>query len=302
MTCRAVSPFGDDAARMRLPIRLPSPGGPESISPTAHYTGHVWRRNDLSHEELGTVEGRLLFDALAPAMTMSRVLGGPTLEGMLLARHRIIDDLLATAIDEGRIAQVVEIACGMSPRGWRFAQRYGDRITYVEADLPEMAERKRRALEQIGSLDDRHRVTEIDALRDSGLRSLSSLASTLDRGRGLAIITEGLLTYFGADDVRAMLARFARELARFDGSLYLADVRLGGVDRSALERVFQVALSSFVQRPVHRHFEGEAEAEDALRAAGFELVRLHRADLHPAAGDAARDPAAARIHIIEASA
>jgi O-methyltransferase involved in polyketide biosynthesis len=262
----------------------------------------VWRRNDLSHEELGTVEGRLLFDALAPAMTVSRVLGGPTLEGMLLARHRIIDELLANAIDEGRISQVVEVACGMSPRGWRFARRYGDRITYVEADLPEMADRKRRALEQIGSLSDRHRVTEIDALQDSGPRSLAALASTLDHRRGLAIITEGLLTYFGAEDVRAMWRRFAGELASFASSLYLADVRLGGVDRTPLERAFQVALSSFVQRRVHTHFEGEAEAADALRAAGFEQVLLHRADSHSAAGHAARDPAASRIHVIEARA
>src|SRR5205085_63114 len=54
--------------------------GPESISPTAHYTGHVWRRNGLSHEELGTLEGRLLFEALEPAMRASRAVGGPTLE------------------------------------------------------------------------------------------------------------------------------------------------------------------------------------------------------------------------------
>jgi O-methyltransferase involved in polyketide biosynthesis len=276
--------------------------GPESISPTAHYTGHVWRRNDLSHEELGTVEGRLLFDALAPAMMFSRLAGGPTLEGMLLARHRIIDDVLASAIDDGHISQVVEIACGMSPRGWRFARRYGDRITYVEADLPEMAERKRRALEQIGSIGDAHRVAEVDALQDTGPRSLSAIAETLDRRRGLAIITEGLLTYFGDEDVRAMLHRFAAVLQRFGSSLYLADIRLGGVDRSVMERAFQIALSSFVQRSVHRHFDGEAEAAEALRVAGFEQVELHRADTHPAAGAAANDPAAERIHIIEATA
>src|SRR5436305_6924563 len=151
---------------MRLPIRLPLRGGPESISPTAHYTGHVWRRNGLSHEELGTLEGRVLFDALEPAMLASRALGGPTLEALLLARHRIIDDALTGAIDGGRISQVLEIAAGMSPRGWRFAERYGDRLTYVEADLPDMAERKHRALERIASLGEHHRVVEIDAERD----------------------------------------------------------------------------------------------------------------------------------------
>src|SRR4051794_2883428 len=127
---------------MRLPIPLPLGGGPDAISPTAHYTGHVWVRNGLSHPELATLEGRVMFDAIEPAMIASRVVGGPTLERMLLARHRLIDDLLTRSIDDGRIGQVIEIACGMSPRGWRFAERYGDEISYIEADLPDMAARK----------------------------------------------------------------------------------------------------------------------------------------------------------------
>ena len=256
--------------------------GPESISPTAHYTGHVWRRNGLSHEELGTLEGRVLFDALQPAMRASRAVGGPTLEGLLLSRHRIIDDALTGAIDDGRIGQVLEIAAGMSPRGWRFAERYGERLTYVEADLPDMAARKRRALERIGSLGEHHSVVEIDATSDA---SLSAVLEPLDRRKGLAIVTEGLLTYFPDDDVLGMWRRFARELARFKGSLYLADIRIGGVDRGVAERIFRVALSSFVQRQVHVHFDGEAEAIEALRAAGFSDARLHPAE---------------RIHVIEA--
>lgn len=87
---------------------------------------------------------------------------------------------------------MIEVACGLSPRGWRFAKRYGDRLHYVEADLPEMAARKRAALERIGSLGDYHRVREVDALRDDdGPGSLAAIAAELDHRRGLAIITEG---------------------------------------------------------------------------------------------------------------
>jgi hypothetical protein len=35
--------------------------GPDAISPKAHYTGHVWVRSGLSHPELGTWQGRVLF-------------------------------------------------------------------------------------------------------------------------------------------------------------------------------------------------------------------------------------------------
>ena len=45
---------------------------------------------------------------------------------------------------------MVEVAAGLSPRGWRFANRFGDRITYVEADLPGMLANKRRILAELG--------------------------------------------------------------------------------------------------------------------------------------------------------
>src|SRR5207253_6217343 len=155
----------------RVP-RSPGGGGRVSssarISPTAHYTGYVWTRNGLSDPELETVEGRVLFETLRVPMTVSALLGGGTLEAYLLTRHRAIDALLERAIDEGRVAQVVEVAAGLSPRGLRFTRRYGERLTYIEADLPDMVARKRAALERIGSLSERHRVEEVDALREQG--------------------------------------------------------------------------------------------------------------------------------------
>jgi O-methyltransferase involved in polyketide biosynthesis len=274
--------------------------GPGAISPTAHYTGHVWVRNALSHPELATWEGRLMFDSLQPAMTLSHALGGPTLEDALLARHRLIDDLLRRAIVDGRVSQVIEVACGMAPRGWRFSERYGIRLTYIEADLPEMAERKRRALARMGSLSDHHRVVDLDALRDDGPDSLARLAEDLDREQGLAIITEGLLTYLDQNTVVTMWRRFARVLGRFRSGLYLSDLRLAGVNRGVAERAFAVVLSGFVRGRVHTHFADETEAVSALRGAGFRRARLHRCDPDPAAGESA-DPGSALIHIIEAT-
>ena len=112
---------------------------PETISPTAHYTGYVWFAHGHSHEAFATTTGRVMYHALrAPNLVAERA-KLPTLEGMLLARHRLIDLRLAVAIETGLIGQVVEIAAGLSPRGWRFAKRYGDRITYIEATDLELA-------------------------------------------------------------------------------------------------------------------------------------------------------------------
>ncbi|HZU40765.1 MAG TPA: class I SAM-dependent methyltransferase [Solirubrobacteraceae bacterium] len=285
--------------------------GSEAISPTAHYTGHVWVRNGLSHPGLATVPGRVLFESLQPANRVSQALGGPTLEGYLLARHRAIDARLTEAIERHGISQVLEVAAGLSPRGWRFAQRYGEGLTYVEADLPDMAARKRRALAELGSLGPEHRVVALDALRPGGEGSVAEVAGELDPARGLAIITEGLLGYLPTEAVLGLWARFAAALERFERGRYLSDLHLGGV-QTPVVRGFRLVLSAFVRGRVHLHFDAAADAERALVRAGFRSARvLGAAEVAGAAGgDAgagasgtrpAHDSGSRLAHIIEAS-
>ena len=270
--------------------------GSSAISPTAHYTGYVWARNGLSHPALQTREGRVLFDAMRPMNAISDALGGVTLETYLLTRHRAIDVLLERAIDQTGVSQVVEVACGLSPRGWRFTRRYGDQLTYVEADLPEMAERKRRALARMGALGERHRVVKIDALRDHGPGSLDAIAAELDPERNLAIITEGLLGYLHSAAVDGIWRRFARTLQRFPRGRYISDLHLAAVQNVQV-RIFRVFLSAFVRGGVYLHFDNAAEGEAALVRAGFEQATVHQAvTLAPE-----RVPGGTLAHILEAS-
>jgi O-methyltransferase involved in polyketide biosynthesis len=269
----------------------------ETISPTAHYTGYVWARNGLSHPALETIEGRVLYEALRPMMTVNQLLGRGTLETYLLARHRAIDALLARAIEESGVSQVIEVAAGLSPRGWRFTERYGERLTYIEGDLAGMAARKRRALEQMGSLDGRHRVVVLDALRDDGPESLAAITDELDPGGGLAIVTEGLLGYLPWDAVAGIWRRFAAALERFETGRYISEIHLASVADLQV-RAFRVLLSAFVRGRVYLHFDTPADVMDALRAAGFASTAVR-----PAAdiAGAVRSFAARLAHILEAS-
>jgi O-methyltransferase involved in polyketide biosynthesis len=268
-----------------------------AISPTAHYTGETWVRNGLSHPQLATWQGRLFYDTLALPNALSRRVGRPSLEGLLLARHRIIDALLDELI-EGGVSQVIEAACGMSPRGWRFSQRYGDALTYIEADLPPMAQRKREALAQMGSLGDHHRVVDVDVLREGGPGSLEALVEEMDPGKGLVVITEGLLTYFDNETVEALWARLARMLSPFATGAYLADLRTGAPDGA--ERAFGLLLGAFVRGRVHTYPGGDADAEAALKVAGFAKATLHPCHQHPAAAEARMDAGARMLSIVEA--
>ena len=72
---------------------------PETISPTAHYTGYVWFAHGKSHEAFATRTGRLMYQALRGPNVVAQRVNLPTLEGMLLARHRLIDLRLTQAIE-----------------------------------------------------------------------------------------------------------------------------------------------------------------------------------------------------------
>ena len=274
--------------------------GPHTISPTAHYTGHVWARNGIGPPELDTPAGRFLYGSLSPAMTISGAVGGPTLEGMLLARHRVIDSLLHDAVHAGTVTQIVEIAAGMSPRGHAFARRYGAILTYVEADLPAMAQRKRDALEPLGTLGSQHSVADLDVRHDHGEASLEALAGELDPERGIAVVTEGLLNYLPTDAVSALWRRISETFQPFPHGMYLSDMYLPGDGAGLADKTFIAGLQAFVRSPVHVHFRTADQAGAALRQAGFDTACVHApadfADRIPGA----RHAGAARIRVLEA--
>ena len=280
---------------------MPNPIHAAAVSPTAHYTGAVWARHRLAHPAFATPEGRLMLAAGQPAMRLSKALGGPTLEGLLLARHRIIDETLEAAIAAGQVSQVIEIAAGLSPRGWRFAKRHGHRLTYIEADLPGMAARKRALLARVGVRDSaQHRVVDIDAFATSGPASLAGIAATLDPARGTAVITEGLINYFPLADVTGLWGRIAGTLRGFPQGLYLSDLHVGGENGGPAVRAFVAGLGLFVRGRVHLHFGSAADARRTLLDCGFDRAELPSPAEAAARHRDCRDPAARLVRIIQA--
>src|SRR5258708_13341459 len=81
-------PISDLTTRI---VREMARAHPESISPTAHYTGYVWYAHGQSHDAFATRTGRLMYTALRGANVAAHAVGLPTLEGMLVARHTLID-------------------------------------------------------------------------------------------------------------------------------------------------------------------------------------------------------------------
>ncbi|WP_288107654.1 class I SAM-dependent methyltransferase [Limnobacter sp.] len=238
--------------------------GSARISPTALYTAQVWQENQRSVPELQSWASRALYSVLWPAMRTSQWFGGPTLTDFLLARHDLIDHCMTQAIDSGQISHVVEIAAGLSPRGCRYVNRYGSKLTYIEADLPAMAQQKANLLKDRLANNSNHHVVPIDAFQSKGDESLAGILARFKPMGGVAIVTEGLLNYFDRPSVLTLWHNIAEVAAAYPNSIYLSDLHFAGHNNDLASQLFAKALGYFVQGRVHLHFQNEAELQQAL--------------------------------------
>lgn len=252
------------------------PRGPDAVSPTAHYTGAVWAHHGLSVPGLVTPEGRLMHAAGRPLTVASRLAGLGALDDMLLARHREIDRRLGALIAAGTVGQVVEIAAGLSPRGLRLTHDH-PALTYVEADLPGMAARKRRVVARLATDSERIRVVDLDALVEGGEGSLEQLFAGLNPRVGTAVVTEGLLMYLGRDDVEDLWRRIAAGLRAFPAGSYLSDLHLRDENSHPLLTAGRTVLGWGVRGRVEFAFRDHGDALAALGRAGFDESALHPA-------------------------
>jgi O-methyltransferase involved in polyketide biosynthesis len=160
-----------------------------------------------------------------------------------------------------------------------------------------MAAYKRRALDAARLRGPHHEVRPLDALATDGPATLDAVAADLAATRGLAIVTEGLLSYLAREAVLDLWRRMATALGRFPHGLYLSDLHLAGdVQGMWVAELFRRGLEVFARGPVRYHFASADQTVAALGAAGFREARLHHpADLLGSDGRGHRSPHVIRV-------
>lgn len=250
-----------------------------SISFTAHYTGYVWQHYGLSEPAFATAQGKTYYALLRPFEYLARHIIGSDIKTTLLQRHFLIDRELEKRLATNPQTQVLEIACGLSPRGHRFTRKHAEMV-YVEADLPGMVARKREVLAPLHSLNAEHRLTVCNIL-EAGDTSLESvIAREFDTSRPLIVITEGLVNYFDLATISAVWQRLASALQAFPQGLYLTDVypeveehRFAGLIRAANQSLRVASRSRF-----SLHFNSAENMRQHFSGLGFRNVEVFNPD------------------------
>ncbi len=247
-----------------------------SISFTAHYTGYIWYHNGLSAPPFRTRQGELYFALLWPFEAIGRQLVGGNIKDFLLQRHFLIDHLIEEAITRDGVTQILEIACGLSPRGWRFTERF-PQLKYVEADLPDMARRKKELLHEANALSERHKVVTCNILVE-GPESLENvIAREFDTTKPLLVVTEGLVNYFNLETISDFWGRLHSALEKFPAGIYLMDnyPLLNRHPFRLLLKVLGDTLGAASRSNVSFHFSSDEEMEAHFHALGFRQATAH---------------------------
>ena len=254
---------------------MSEPRDTSSISFTALYTGHVWTRDGISAPFFRTRGGAFLYGALAPFEYVGRHVVGGNIRTFLLQRHHLIDHRLHQLINDG-VTQVVEIACGLSPRGHRFCQQY-PQLTYIETDLPDMARRKQQLLKEHGVLSERHRVQPINIFAEDGELSLDHVLGQLDQSKPVVVITEGLVNYFPLEVISDFWRKLASALTAFPRGTYLTDnyPLYKGMPFYRTLKVLGGMLGTVSRSQVGFHFHSGMEAADHFHSLGFHNLTIH---------------------------
>jgi methyltransferase (TIGR00027 family) len=133
---------------------------------------------------------------------------------VIIVRTRLIDELIATALEEGA-DRVVNLAAGLDTRPYRLA--LPPDLVWIEADLPAMIEEKTQLLasEKAKCVLRREKLDLSDAAARAGF-----LADALEGSRQPLVITEGLLVYLEASMVQSM----GHDLHAHGAKWWIADI------------------------------------------------------------------------------
>lgn len=245
------------------------------ISFTAHYTGYIWYQMGISHPLLATSKGKTLAIIAHPIESWGEKYVGGSMRTTLKERHTMLDNRLRQLIEQHPNLQVLEIAAGLSPRGWWFRQHY-PMIDYRELDLPDMANTKQTALKQIDA--NSPEVLSVDLFTEDFQKAFE----VFDPSRPLVVISEGLINYFTKELLQQLIQSIAHYGKDFQSLHYLTDLYPEPVKNKLAKVIWSSSklLKVMSRSAFSFHFVTPEEVRNFMQQAGFSKVQVIQPSLY----------------------
>ncbi|MBU0907681.1 MAG: class I SAM-dependent methyltransferase [Nanoarchaeota archaeon] len=164
--------------------------------------------------------------------------------------------------------QIVELACGYSPRGLVLTRR-SSKLVYVETDFSSVIERKRAILKKNGiELKKNHHLVAIDSVKDDLSKKLGRF---FDRKKKTLVVAETLTMYLNDEEHEFLVENIKKFLESFKNSAYLSHE-----GKRMLKRFFGKLLLFYrnvvEKTKSHRHFRDAGKIKSYFLGRGFRKV------------------------------
>ena len=233
----------------------------ESISPTAILTSYPRVFTDIPYEK---EIYEWLSKNCSTEVKLNKLLA-PELEARYKLTNKIIDSL--------NISQVFEIAAGYSSRGLLYSKKG---YKYVEMDLEEVANNKKRLINDLFDSNDNLKVVSGNALNYDDYIKCDEL---FDSDKELIIINEGLLRYLTFEEKEIVGENIYNLLKNHGGVWITCDVTPKRFIQKQDEQnpTLNNDINNLTSRnTLNDRFEDENHIRDFYGKIGFKDIEIHK--------------------------
>lgn len=192
-----------------------------------------------------------------------------SLFGKRLALSREIDDV----ISQYKPKQIIELACGYSPRGLIMTQKDKE-LVYFEIDFSSVAKNKSNLFKTIQKrekirLSKNHYIFPFDVLKDD----FSSLIKKVNINKKTLIVAEALVSYLDDQEHRHLVINVSKFLDNFNQGAYLSHETIS--QRKGLFGKILFAYRNMISKTrSHKHFNSSKEITQFFKSEGFRKIKI----------------------------
>lgn len=170
--------------------------------------------------------------------------------------------------------QIIELACGYSPRGLILTQK-NPNLIYVETDFSAVIAKKKRIFREIErkeeiTLSKNHHLVKFDAVGKSLYGSLKKL---IDRKKRTLVVAETLASYLSPSEHELLIKNVKEVLDKVKEGAYLSHEGKGMLS-GFFGKLLIFYRNKVAKTRSHKHFANSKEIKNYFLKKGFKNVRV----------------------------
>lgn len=192
----------------------------------------------------------------------------------IFARRVSLSKDLDKLIQSYKPEQIIELACGYSPRGIVMTQK-NPKLVYIETDFSKVISRKRKIFKEIESkekikLSKNHHLVNIDAI-DADL--YSTLKNLISKDKKTLVVAETLTSYLNPEEHEFLIKNIISLLNKLKHGAYLSHE-----GKTMLPGFFGKLLlfyrDKIAKTKSHKHFKEEKAIETYFKEKEFKNTKI----------------------------